>query len=300
MVDMRVIKCINPADNMSLILRRTSASPWYLSSFSGLYELGYDVNTTDNTLTDGSQYFGTLVKERNITLSIVNRSAHRNSRNLLYSVFRPRTKGILEYSDGVISREIGYYAESCNITTKGMRSDDSGAMTATVSLICPDPFFYDLYDSTVRMSSWVGAFTFQHTFSSAGEEFGYRTKEKLQDIVNESGLDDIGMTIRFDCSGSVTNPLIINSSSGETCRVGTDSKPLSLVAGDVLEITTGTGNRHVYFTHDGVKTEANYYLSSDSVFPMIHTGHNVIGYNASSGVDNMSITITYRMRYSGV
>ena len=76
--------------------------------------------------------------------------------------------------------------------------------------------------------------------------------------------------------------------------------PLEMVAGDVLEITSEIGQRHVWFTHEGLKKEINYCLSSDSQFLTLKAGHNVFGYNAESGVDNLSVTITYRMRYAGI
>lgn len=300
MSDLRTITCKNVEDNMSVILRRTAAAPWYLSDFDGLYGSDYNVTTVDNTLSDGSKYFSTLIKERNITLTAVNRKGHRQARALLYNVFKPRSAGVLEYSDGTITRKIPYYTEKCEITEKGARTDNSGVAIASISLVCPDPYFYDLSDSVVYMSTWMPAFQFPHSFVADGEEFGYRTKEKLQDIINDTGSDEVGLDILVETSGAASNITITNATAGETCKIGTSSNELSLVAGDTVEITTELGNRHVLLTHDGTKTEINYLLSADSSFPAIHTGHNVLAYDAESGVDNLSITITYRMRYVGV
>lgn len=300
MTDARVIKCTNTAENISLYLRRTSAARWHPSDFTGLYSSDFDVLTSKNMLSDGAQYLSARVKERNIVLTVTSRSAHRDSRALLYRVFKPRSEGVLEYSDGTIARKINYYAESVSIESKGARSDDSGVMVATISLLCPDPFFYETGNRIARMSTWMPAFTFKHEFSSAGEELGYRSKERLQDIVNASGLDEIGMTVKVEAFGTVKNVSIVNASTNMVCKVGTSDTPLEMVAGDVLEITSEIGQRHVWFTHEGVKKEINYFLSSDSQFLTLKAGHNVIGYNAENGVDNLSVIIIYRMRYAGI
>lgn len=300
MTDARMIKCTNKAENVSVYLRRTTAAPWYLSDFTGLYGSDFDVLTGKNTLSDGAQYLSARVKERNIVLTVTSRAAHRDSRALLYRVFKPRSEGVLEYSDGTIARKIDYYAESVSIESKGARSDDSGVMVATISLLCPDPFFYETGNRIARMSTWMPAFIFKHEFSSAGEEFGYKAKEKIQDIVNESGLDEIGMTVKVEAFGTVKNVSIINASTNAVCKVGTSDTPLEMVAGDVLEITSDNGGRHVWHTHEGVKKEINYFLSSDSQFLTLKAGHNVIGYNAENGVDNLSVIIIYRMRYAGI
>lgn len=300
MTDSRVITCTNTSENIAVYLRRTSASPWYLSSFSGIYDTDYDVTTSANTLADGSQYMGSKVNQRNIVLTLANKSRHRSARALLARVFKPRSKGTLQYSDGTITRKIDYYTEKVSFETKGVRSDDSGVMIATVSLICPDPFFYEISDSVRQMSAWMPSFTFEHAFSVDGEEIGYRSKEKIAEISNESGIDEIGMDISIITSGAASNIYVTNATTNEVIRIGTDTSALNLVAGDVVEITTEIGNRHVWLTHEGTTTEINYLLSSDSSFLTLTAGTNVIGYGASSGVDNLSIEITYRMRYASV
>lgn len=300
MTDTRVIKCTNKAENISIYLRRTSAAPWYLSDFTGLYGADFDVTMINNTLSDGAQHAGTRIKVRNPVLTITNRAAHRDGRALLHRVFKPRSEGILEYSDGTVTRLINYYVENIAVESKSVRSDDTGAEVATISLLCPDPLFYEPEDRIARMATWMKGFTFKHSFTKAGEELGYRSKEKIQDIVVESGLDEIGMTIHVAAFGAAKNITITNATSNAVCRVGTSDTPFEMVAGDVLEITSEIGKRHVWYMHEGIRKEINYCLSADSHFLMLRAGHNVVGYSAESGVDNLSVTLVYRMRYTGI
>lgn len=298
MADTRVITCTNVKENISLTLRRTSASPWYLSSYSGLYDNDFDVSTSENSSVDGSTYQDSRIGQRNIVLTISNRDKHRDGRYLLQRIFAVRTLGTLQYDDGDEKRIISYYPEKIDFANKGVRSDSSGLVTATVSLICPDPYFYDLYDHSFMMAAFVPAFSFAHVFAAAKEEFGYRQKEKIKVINNELSVDGTGMTIRITCDGSVKNPSITRVEDHAHISIGTTAKPLSLVAGDVVTVTTENGNKKVMLIHDGVASSINQYLSEDSSFLQLRRGSNSLGYNADEGVDSMVLTISYRNRYT--
>ena len=155
-------------------------------------------------------------------------------------------------------------------------------------------------DITVTMAGWISYFEFAHEFPPEGEEFEARVEEKLKTIDNTSAADNIGMTIVIQAAGAVTNPSIYHVEQGEQITVGTSGKPLQLVAGDKVTITTGTNNKHVYLTHEGVQSEINEYLSENSEFIQLEHGKNTIGYSATAGENYMTVQISYRYRYLGV
>lgn len=300
MPDARTITCTNTQDNLSITLRKTSAAPWFLTSFSGMYDTDFDVFTSENANIDGSIYQSSRIGQRNIVLTIKNRSKHSDGRHLLARIFAKGQCGTLQYSNGVVSRKIDYYTEKADFSDQGVRSDDSGIVTATISLICPDPYFYDLYDTSFTMSSFMPSFSFKHAFMVAKEEFGYRQKEKIKVINNDLSVDGTGMTIKISCNGSVKNPSITRVEDHAHIYIGTTAKPLNLVAGDVVTVTTESGNKKVTLTHDGNTSSINQYLSEDSSFLQLRRGTNSIGYSADEGVDSMIIGISYRQRYTSV
>ena len=106
------------------------------------------------------------------------------------------------------------------------------------------------------------------------------------------------MTIIMTCTGAVTNPSVTRVESNETIYVGSNSKTFQLQAGDVLTITTATGDKHVQLKRDDVITEVNNYLTEDSVFIQLMRGDNTIGYDADSGINNLSVDIQYRLKYA--
>lgn len=292
----RVITC--KRGNMEISFGEKPYSPYFLIGADGLYSTEVDVNVSENAFDDGGIYQSSQIKKRNIVLTIQDRGSddHIAVRDALLNLFPPKLKGRLTIKendeDTGSEKVIDYYTEK--VVSDGKNS----SRTFTISLICPDPYFYDPYDKYVQMANYAAMFTFQHSFLSAGEEFGSRSKEKSKNIQSNTGADVVGLTIDFAINGAVTNPSVTRVESGETIRIGTDAMPLSLVYGDVLTVTTGSGNKHIYLIRSGVRSEINQYLSSDSSFFELHQGDNTIGYDANSGVGNIEVTVSYRMRYT--
>ena len=289
---MRTITCINTAENIKGVFGEEEFSPFLLEDASGIYEQSAQVNITENTLTDGATYQSSVLQSRNIVLSLRDLNDHLANRQFLLSLFPPKSKGTLIFRDGEEERQTDYYVEK--LTSDGIYS----ARSYQISLICPDPYFYDLEDYSVTLAAFVPNFTFTHEFLSVKEELGYRQINRLQDIKDEIGSDNIGITITIEASGAVENPEVTRVESNEHIQVGTESMPLNMVAGDKIIITTADNNKKIFLERNGTRTNISQYLAEDSTFIQLHRGDNTIGYSAASGIDSMVITITYRIRYT--
>lgn len=288
----RTITCSN-ANGFSMTFGETALSPFLLVSASGCYSAENNVTISENTMTDGGAYQGSIAKIRNIVLTLKDNSNHVYNRNLLDALFKAGEPGTLVFMEDTNERQIEYYVESVNST------GEYGARTYTVSLLCPDPFFYAMSDITVTLAEWIGNFEFEHQFISGGEEFGYRSLQRIQNIVNEQAEDGVGMNIVINASGTVVNPSIIRVESNEAITLGSESIPFTMVAGDSVRITTSDNDKHVYLTHEGITTEVNQYITEDSVFIQLMRGTNNIGYYADVGEDAMSVQISYRLKFAG-
>lgn len=290
----RKITCTNE-DGIKIDLT-DEFSPFLLEACEGIYENRNNVSTSANTMTDGSTYQGSVTSMRNIILTLRDKpdADHMMNRNLLYNVFKPKSPGTFVYTEGDTQRSIEYYVESVYV------SGQERSRRATVSLLCPDPFFVAPYDITVQMAGWNALWEWPHEFVDGGEEFGSRIKERIKEIENLSAADNIGLTIEIDAAGPVTNPSISQVEQAESIKVGTLAKPLNMVSSDKVIITTGTNNKHVYLVSGGLQTEINEYLSEDSEFLQLMHGTNTFGYAADSGEENMIVTISFRYKYLGV
>lgn len=293
MIDYRTITCTN--DNAVSCTFGYYFTPFVLVDASGIYGADFEVSMTENTMTDGSTYHGTTVKQRNIVLTVADKEDHRANRELLYAVFKPRAFGTLVYRDQKenFERQIGYQVESINI-------EQGASYSATISLLCPDPYFEETTDHMISISEWQGHFMFPHMFPTSGEPIGSKSDVQLTTIRNDYAGEDLGLTFRITVSGNVKNPSITHVEKNQIMQIGTDAMPLNLIFGDVLEITTGINNKHVYLIRSNMKTEINQYLSEQSEYIQLSRGNNTIGYSAASGVSYMAINISYRYRYLGV
>lgn len=287
----RSITCSN-GNGVTVTFGEREPSPFLLVEAEGIYEASNNVTISENTMTDGGAYQGSVAKVRNIVLTVKDAENHVYNRNLLDALFKAGSPGTLIFREDTNERKATYYVESINST------GEYGVRTYTVSLLCPDPFFYAMADRYVLLAAWVENFEFPHEFKVAGEEFGYRSTQKSQNITNENAADGIGMTITITASGAVENPSIIRVESNESITIGSQGNPFEMIAGDVLTITTSDNDKHVYLTSGGVTTEVNQYLTEDSVFIQLMRGNNNIGYRADVGEDAMAVRISYRLKYA--
>ena len=292
MASNRVIRCINE-DGFSLDFAESGFGPFLLTDAEGLYESKNTVYVSENSMIDGATYQGSVAKYRDIELTLTDTGNYPENRDALNRLFKEKSKGTLIFWEADASpRKIDYYVEKFNSSGKDPFREHE------ISLICPDPFFYDLDSSSEEMASWVSAFTFPFASPSTGFVFGYKDNSRIQTIQNDFAEDNIGITIIMSCLGAVTNPSITHIETNSSIHIGHSGKTFSMIAGDVVTITTATGNKHVTLTRNGVTSEINHYLTEDSVFIQLMRGSNSFGFDADSGVNNLTITLEYTYKYA--
>ena len=291
-MDNRKIICTN--NSGSEIIFGSIFSPFLLCEVDGIYSVKNNVTVSENNLIDGAIYQGSTISKRNIVLTVVDKDNHQTHRTSLYKCFKPKTKGTLKYYENNNTKKIDYYVESIEINGTGE------VRKATISLICPDPFFYDEYESVKYMAEWNGSFEFPHEFTSLKEEFGYRSLVKIQNIINNTEEIDIGLKFKITSSGDVKNIKLFHLEENKSIEIGTADKPFNMKSGDILEINTTRGNKQIFFTTGGVTKTINNYLSENSSFFQLGQGDNHIAFDAQEGVSNMSIEIRYAFKYDGV
>ncbi len=290
---MKMIICKNE-DDVQIEFSYEENADFFLISLDGAYSVSNNVVTSANTMTDGSTYQGATTKQRNIVITAEFDSDYQNKRDFLYKCFKPKSPGTFYYKEGGEQREIDYYVETVDIDEKGV------CRNATISLICPDPFFKDPADTTVTMAGWEPCFEFIHEFTEELEEFGVRVAELVKTIDNDSAADNIGIEVIMEALGAVRNPVLYHTQQGIHIRVGTPDFPFDMEPGDIVRITTGTNEKNVYSIKGNQETKINEYLDEESEFIQLVHGQNTFIYDAESGVDYLNVTINYRFRYLGV
>lgn len=295
---MRSITCTNKVNGNSLTFGEEGFSPFFLATADGLYQSENNIYISENTMTDGGTYQGSVANVRNIVLYVMEKPQgddfvyNQSNRDLLYSLFRKGEEGTLVYTENGNSRKIDYYSE-------GVKRENKGSRLFTISLICPYPKFKDNIEHAVSMANWIDNFEFIHEFVEEGEEFTSRNSVRLVNIVNDVASNDIGLTIIINVTGNVRNPFITHVETEKSIAIGSSSKPFVMIRGDVLVITTGINNKHIRLTRGGITTEVNEYMTEDSEFIQLMYGNNNIAYDASEGEEFMAVDIKYSYEYEG-
>lgn len=295
---MRSIKCTNKTTGISITFGEEGFTPFFLATADGLYETDNNIYISDNTMTDGGTYQGSVAKVRNIVLYVMDNPQaedfvyNQSRRDLLYSLFRKDEEGTLVYTENGKSRKINYQCE-------GIKRANKKSRLFTISLICPNPKFVDESAHNVSMANWIDDFQFIHEFVEEGEEFGHRSNERLVNIRNDVAANNIGLKITILSNGTVTNPSIAHVETNKSIHIGSSANPFTMLRGDVLVITTGINDKHVRLTRGGTTTEVNEYLTEDSEFIQLMFGDNSIAYDADSGQDYMVVNIQYAYEYEG-
>lgn len=292
---MRSITCYNKKSGIYLTMGEDALDPFILAHLDGVYSAANEMFYTENTMVDGGTYQGSVAAVRNIIITLLdnpNNVYNQGNRDILYTLFRKDEEGTLVYTEGGSSRKINYYVES-------IERESTKSRPITISLICPDPMWSDVNDHSDEMGNWINDFEFIHEFVAEGEELGHRSLERSVNIINTSAANNIGIEIIITVSGSITNPSITRVESDESIKIGSSSKPFTMQRGDILRITTGVNDKHVYFNHKGQEAEVNEYLTEDSEFIQLMYGDNHISYAAEDGEDYMSVEILYSYKYEG-
>lgn len=289
----RKVTCTNN-QGTTITFGENAFEPFLLAYIDGVYETENNVIITANTMSDGGTYQGSTKKVRNIVLGISDKASNVyriNSRDVLYNLFPKNELGTLTYWEDGIERVINYRVESVKQGAWDKR-------LYTVSLLCDDPYFYAKNDIHISMASAISNFEFEHEFYS-WEEISYISQNRIATVDNMNAVDDIGLTITITTKGNASNITVTRIESDEHITVGHSGKPLNMILGDKLIITTGNGDKHVYFERDGEREEINEYITEDSVFIQLARGINNIGYSAESGEENLTVELSYKLKYEG-
>lgn len=283
---MKVIRCTNNNGLTAVFTYDHDATEFFLVSLEGVYKMKNAVHTSQNATTDGSSYGGETLEERNIVITANIRRNYRENRDFLSRVFKKGAEGTFYHTEDGTTRKIKYRVEDIDIAEKGI------LRPAVISLICPDPYFKDDTPTHIEMASWESGFEFPVEIPESGMEFGTRSKETIKVVDNDS-TTEIGIQMTIIAEDIVTNPTIMNVTTGETLKLLCTMQP-----DDQIVITTEQGNIDVVLYRGGKKIDYNYTVDEDNEgYVQLETGRNYINYTADEGGDYMNVNFDFENCY---
>lgn len=123
---------------------------------------------------------------------------------------------------------------------------------------------------------------------------GYRAPSLIVNVLND-GQESTGMMIRFRALGTLLNPSLINVNTYETLKINT-----TMLAGDVIEISTYERRKEVILNRNGQQFNIFNALDLSSTFLQLEIGDNLFRYDAEEGLDNLEVSMTFTPRLIGV
>lgn len=299
----RSITVINPiGESLQLILRSPEQSGFLVQPVEGLGPNAATINMTEMATTDGALYTSARVPYRNIVLPLkfLPNPTIEDTRQLSYRLFPTKKKVQLIFETDRRLCVIAGYVES---NTPDIFTNSSGTQ---ISLLCMDPYFYDL---TPRQTTFSGTYpnlefpVENPSLEDPEIEFGVIDLETIR-IVPYEGDVDAGIIAHITFQGTATNIAIQNTFTGEVMHIDTAKIEAStgeaVNVGDEIIISTTKGEKFIYLLRDGVYTNILHCLDKDSDWITLVKGDNVLVYTAETGVTNLVFRVEHRVAYEGV
>ena len=264
-------------------------APLLITSLTGIGEVDAELQSQKSPYQDGDTHIDTVFQPRYIDLegAIIEtdlKEIKKYRKNIL-RVCNPKLglgKITLEL-DGDIKEIYGVPDGSPVFPERGQEPIQNFVITWK----CPDPYWRDPLEISRALRAYQGRFTLPTTFPI---EFGVEGDTTI--LINDG---DTPAPITIDIQGPVTNPQIINKTTGQFMRVN-----LSLSENEVLHIDTGRPRR-VEIYRDGRTIEnALGYIDHYSDFWELSVGPNEVQYIADAGNANAIVSVAWQNRYVGI
>lgn len=281
------------ANGQSITLE--SAKPYLLLSITGTGAAETDVQMQKAPFQDGQTYIDTLLEPRIISIEVAilastQEELHQKRREIA-QVFNPKLgPGTLRYEyDGGV-KEIEAVSDLAPVFPSGSGNQAQGFQKALISLVCPSPFWLDVYEESQEMSAWLGGLEFPLEFDPD------MSFEEAGDTVTVTNAGDVETPVTIEFNGPAENPRVDNLTTGEYVRVNR-----TLLAGEKLIIKTAFGQKSVTLVDSGGnESNAMHYIDLNSTFWQLQPGENTISYTADSGAEEATVLVTWKNRYVGV
>lgn len=277
---------VQNSDNQKLQLYPTDK--FILTETKGMGAADATINSAKVGILNGERFNSSTLNKRNITMKVVPRHDTEEGRALIYQYLQPgencrvyvKTTSRNAYIDGYVEKaEPDVFS---NVNEVG------------ISIICPDPDFIADASFETLFSTTAPAFHFAFSIDSDGIPFSTLEKTTNQTIVN-AGDTSTGVTIHLEASGAVSNPVIYDEATGEFMKLNLD-----LAENEYIDINTQIGQKKINYVSGGFQISGLPYLAPGSSWLRLKPGQNAMYYNCDSGLDNLSVTVSHKVRYRGV
>lgn len=265
-----------------------SFNPDYLVRAEGLNSLSANINSTKSAGADGSTLNSAALNERNIVFYINILQPIETNRNKLYKFFNVKNKVRIYYKNKLLNVYIDGIVETFDC------EPFSKSETAIVSIICNDPYFKAVTESTYSFVNIKPLFKFPFAIPAAGVAFG-DIMRSTNILVNHGDVES-GIIIEFYARTSqILNPSFFNRTTQKYISLTFDMQQ-----GDTIRINTNKRQKSITLIRDGISSNIINCMVSGSEWVTLAAGENEISYSADEGQSNLDTRVYTTNKYMGV
>lgn len=290
-------------ESLELDLFHPEWSGIIITNITGLGPPTATINFNELALVDGGIFTSSKIGTRNIVLSLrmMWDPLIEDSRLRIYKYFPIKKPISLEVITDRRHAVCHGYVES------NPPDIFSSEESTQVSILCPDPFFYEMEQSIEIFSGVQPLFEFPFSNESLTEnliEFSV-IHEDSRGVINYKGDADTGVLITCHVMfETVENLTLWNTDTREHMRIDTNKiKQLTGIQysqGDDIIINTKTGEKSVRFVHEGKTYNIISCIEKDADWFKLTAGLNTFTFVADHGESNVMMTVSYHNAYAGM
>lgn len=289
-------------DILTLELRKPQKTGILIESIDGLGPANANINFTELATTDGAIDNSARLTTRSIDIGLllINDSSIEDARLLVYKMFP--TKQMIRFQIKTEHREC-YTMGRVESVVPHIFSDKE---TVSISILCPEPYFYALYDDSIIFSGVESMFEFPFSNESKTQKlinFGEIMFDKEKQFYYEGDVE-VGIIIRVHMTGDVRGLAIYNSGTRAIIVINDvkfhDLMGSGIKKGDDIEITTTRGHRRIILIRNGMKYNIINTLDRPIGWITIVRGLNVFAFSAREGTSKLDFRIDFQIIYEGV
>lgn len=265
-----------------------SNSYFNLIDFDGLTAIQSDISSVVIPYVDGDIVNKIQAMPRTVTLYLRLKQAAgiENARRYIMQYVKPKLTGKVRMERDEHILELEGLVEEISLPRF-----EAGCVMA-ITLHCSQPYWQDLKQVISGLSQILNLHYFPINqgglaFPVEGIPFGAYDDDLTQDIYN-AGDVSTGIVIQIVANGTVVNPRIYNTLTGEYIGI-TDTLTLN----DEVVISTVKGEKFISKNNVNIIDK----IASGSTFLQLETGSNTFTISADSGVEAVYFAIMYRQKY---
>lgn len=260
---------------------------WGIIKISGIGEYQNMMDTVVPAVRDGVDITHERVNARyiDITASVKRRREGATERRRALSFFNPKYEYTVYITKDEVTRWIPARIEQFQCPEQKAENH----VSINLSLICADPYFYSVNNFGKDIAAITGCFGFPYISPiTRGFRVGVYNFAKLVEIENQGDVETYARVV-IKADGVVVNPKIMQN--GAFIRLIDQ-----LTAGDEVEMD---------MVNNTVKKNGNNCIAkmdrrSSFSGMALQLGNNEITFDADNGDVNMTVTVFYHHRYTGV